>query len=85
VDARELLTTLLIECGAEVQAVATAREGLARLGEWKPDVLISDIGMPYEDGFSLIGKVRALPKEEGGQVPAIALTAHVRDEDRLQA
>jgi len=84
-DARELLITLLKECGAEAQAVATAKDGLARLREWKPDVLISDIGMPYEDGFSLIGKVRALPKEEGGQVPAIALTAHVRDEDRLQA
>jgi PAS domain S-box-containing protein len=84
-DARELLITILKECGADVQAVSTAAEGLTMLKEWEPDVLISDIEMPYEDGFSLIGKVRALADEEGGQIPAIALTAHVRDVDRLEA
>jgi CheY-like chemotaxis protein len=55
------------------------------LMRWRPDVLVSDIEMPNEDGYSLIGKVRALLNEEGGQIPAIALTAHVRDEDRLRA
>jgi PAS domain S-box-containing protein len=84
-DARELLITILKGCGAEVQAAASAAEGLKILKEWRPDVLISDIEMPYEDGLSFIGKVRALSNEEGGHIPAIAVTAHVRDEDRLQA
>lgn len=84
-DACELLLTILKECGAEAQATGSAAEGLEVLRQWRPDVLISDIGMPYEDGYSLIGKIRALLNEEGGQIPAIALTAHVRAEDRLRA
>jgi CheY-like chemotaxis protein len=55
------------------------------LKRWRPDVLISDIEMPHEDGYSLIAKVRTLKNEEGGQTPTIALTAHVRVEDRLRA
>jgi PAS domain S-box-containing protein len=84
-DARQLLVSILRECGAEAQATGSAAEGLEELARWKPDVLISDIEMPYEDGYSLITKVRALMNEDGGQIPAIALTAHVRDEDRLRA
>jgi CheY-like chemotaxis protein len=52
---------------------------------WKPDVLIADIGMPVEDGYSLIRKVRALPSDSGGQTPALALTAYARTEDRIRA
>ena len=50
-----------------------------------PDVLIADIGMPVEDGYALIKKVRALPRERGGQTPALALTAYARTEDRVRA
>jgi len=84
-DARSLLTTMLERCGAQVVAVASAREGLDSVESWKPDVLIADIGMPVEDGYGLIGKVRALPKEHGGQTPALALTAYARTEDRVRA
>lgn len=52
--------------------------------QWKPNVLISDLGMPEEDGYSLISRVRALPSEAGGETPALALTAYVREEDRLR-
>ena len=50
-----------------------------------PDVLVSDIGMPEEDGYSLIGRIRALDPDHGGQIPAVALTAYARTEDRLKA
>jgi CheY-like chemotaxis protein len=53
--------------------------------EWKPDVLVSDLGMPEEDGYALIERVRALKPEQGCDIPAAALTAHVRDEDRVMA
>ena len=85
VDARSLLSTMLERCGAQVVAVGSAREGLESLESWKPDVLIADIGMPVEDGYGLIKKVRALPKERGGQTPALALTAYARTEDRVRA
>ena len=85
VDARSLLSTMLERCGAQVVAVGSAREGLESLENWKPDVLIADIGMPVEDGYGLIKKVRALPKERGGQTPALALTAYARTEDRVRA
>jgi len=85
VDARSLLSTMLERCGAQVVAVGSAREGLESLESWKPDVLIADIGMPVEDGYGLIKKIRALPKERGGQTPALALTAYARTEDRVRA
>jgi PAS domain S-box-containing protein len=85
VDARSLLTTMLERCGAQVVAVGSAREGLESVESWKPDVLIADIGMPVEDGYGLIKKVRALPKERGGHIPALALTAYARTEDRVRA
>ena len=84
-DARTLLTTMLERCGAEVIAVGSAREGLESIESWKPDVLIADIGMPVEDGYGLIKRLRALPKERGGQTPAVALTAYARTEDRVRA
>src|SRR5690349_18582786 len=85
IDARSLLTTMLERCGAQVVAVGSAREGLESVEAWQPDVLIADIGMPVEDGYGLIKKVRALPKERGGQTPALALTAYARTEDRVRA
>ncbi|EPX63806.1 Chemotaxis protein methyltransferase CheR [Cystobacter fuscus DSM 2262] len=84
-DTRELLRTLLEECHAEVSTAASVAEGLERLKQELPDVLISDIGMPGEDGFHLISRVRALPPKEGGRTPAVALTAYARVEDRTRA
>ncbi len=84
-DARDLVSTMLQRCGANVQTAASAREALERMETWKPDVLIADIGMPVEDGYDLIKKVRARSKEAGGQVPALALTAYARSQDRVRA
>jgi PAS domain S-box-containing protein len=84
-DARELLSTMLERCGANVKTAASVREALEYMETWKPDVLIADIGMPVEDGYDLIKKVRARAKEKGGQVPALALTAYARTQDRVRA
>ncbi len=84
-DARELVTMMLERCGAKVFAAATVGEALERLESWKPSVLIADIGMPGEDGYDLIRKVRGLSKEHGGHTPALALTAYARTEDRVRA
>jgi signal transduction histidine kinase/DNA-binding NarL/FixJ family response regulator len=84
-DTRRLISTVIAETGAEVTACASAGEALEKLKTWRPHVLMSDIGMPGEDGFSLIRKVRALPEERGGRTPAAALTAYARDEDRRRA
>ena len=84
-DTRELLRVVLERCGAEVTVAGSAGEALDFLKQSRPDVLVSDIGMPGVDGYELIKKVRALPSEHGGKVPAIALTAYARAEDRLQA
>jgi PAS domain S-box-containing protein len=84
-DARALLRRLFEECGAVVSSASSAGEALALLQAERPDVLISDVGMPGEDGYSLIQRVRALPPEEGGRTPAIALTAYAGAEDRVRA
>jgi CheY-like chemotaxis protein len=68
-----------------VRACASVREALTALGEWKADLLVSDIGMPNEDGYALIRKVRALEPERGGAMPAIALTAFASGTDRSRA
>jgi CheY-like chemotaxis protein len=83
-DTRVLLRMVLERCGASVTAVSSAQEALAALKQSRPDVLVSDLGMPEEDGYSLIKKVRALSAEDGGQTPAAALTAYARVEDRLK-
>jgi CheY-like chemotaxis protein len=67
-----------------VKARTTVPEALETIKEWKPDVIISDIAMPEEDGFSFIRKLRALLPEEGGTIPAIALTAYVGIKERTQ-
>ena len=84
-DARELLTVVLSYQGAEVLALSSAAEVLENLATFNPDLLISDIGMPGVDGYSLIEQIRALPASQGGQIPAIALTAYAREEDRQHA
>jgi signal transduction histidine kinase/CheY-like chemotaxis protein len=84
-DVRELITMMLAQSGAEVRTVASATEALAACDEWQPDILIADIGMPEEDGYTLMKKLRARESEHGGHIPAIALTAYRRPEDRLRA
>jgi CheY-like chemotaxis protein len=84
-DSRDLLTLVLSSSGARVTSAISAAEVFDRIKKEKFDVLISDIGMPEEDGFSLIRKIRELPNEQSGSVPAIALTAYARAEDRVQA
>ncbi|MFQ4146071.1 PAS domain S-box protein [Chlorogloeopsis sp. ULAP02] len=83
-DAREFLTTALSEYGANVITAASTREALQILQLVKPDILLSDIGMPGEDGYALMRQIRQLPLEQGGQIPAAALTAYAREGDRLQ-
>lgn len=84
-DTRELLSVGLDQCGAKVTIVASAQEALEAIKKEPFAILISDIGMPHEDGYELIKKVRALPAKQGGKLPAIALTAYARTEDRLRA
>lgn len=84
-DARQLLIFVLDRCGAVAKACASAGEALEALAQFKPDILVSDIGMPDEDGYMLIEKVRSLDAERGGRIPAVALTAYARVEDRLRA
>jgi CheY-like chemotaxis protein len=84
-DTRELLKVGIGQCGAEVVTAGSAREALEAIAEDRPHLLISDIGMPGEDGYELIRKVRALPAAGGGNILAIALTAYARTEDRLRA
>jgi CheY-like chemotaxis protein len=84
-DTRGLLRKVLEGCGSEVTTAGSAAEALAAFAESKPDVLISDIGMPEEDGYELIGKVRASERGTADRIPAIALTAYARVEDRVRA
>jgi CheY-like chemotaxis protein len=84
-DTRDVLRTVLEQCGSHVVTAESAAEALRVLGEWKPDVLVSDIGMPAEDGYSLIRKVRAMEAECNDTIPAIALTAYAKEEDRQRA
>ncbi|EHC19558.1 multi-sensor hybrid histidine kinase [Fischerella thermalis JSC-11] len=84
-DTRDYLTTLLKQSQADVLAVASVPAALEAVEHWKPDVLVSDIGMPEEDGYSLLRKLRSLAPEKGGKIPAAALTAYARAEDRRRA
>ncbi|MCC5626039.1 response regulator, partial [Nostoc sp. CHAB 5715] len=84
-DTRNFLSFMFEEYGAFATAVASVDEALAVLEQAKPDILISDIGMSEQDGYTLIRKLRSLEPEKGGRIPAIALTAYTREEDRLEA
>jgi CheY-like chemotaxis protein len=84
-DARSLVSEVLRDQGAEVHVAASADEALEKLGQVRPDVVVSDIGMPKTDGLSLIRQIRALPVEKGGRTPAVALTAYAGREDAQRA
>ncbi|MCU0517814.1 MAG: response regulator [Oscillatoria sp. Prado101] len=84
-DTSELIATVLEGHDAKVTAVASVREALAEIERCKPDVLVSDIGMPEEDGYSLIRQLRAMEAGQGWRIPAVALTAYAQAEDRTRA
>ncbi len=84
-DSRELVVRLLQDRKAIAFSAATATQALELIKAERPDVIISDIGMPGEDGYAFIRRVRILPPENGGQTPAVALTAYARAEDRVAA
>jgi signal transduction histidine kinase/DNA-binding response OmpR family regulator len=84
-DTRDLVTAILTRCGSEVRCSESAADALLQFQEWNPDLLVSDIGMPLEDGYGLIRKVRKLKSKRARQTPALALTAYATDEDRSLA
>ncbi|MBD2771735.1 response regulator [Iningainema tapete] len=84
-DSRFYISTVLEEDGANVTTVKSAAEAMEVLPKIQPNVLVCDIGMPGEDGYSLIRKIRALNADKGGCIPAVALTAYADSEDRVRA
>jgi PAS domain S-box-containing protein len=84
-DTREVLSVMLNRYGTEVRSAGSVREALEVLSVWKPDLVVSDIGMPDEDGYVMIRKLRALPADQGGELPAVALTAFASPADREKA
>ncbi|MEH2300516.1 MAG: ATP-binding protein [Nostoc sp.] len=84
VDTRDLIVFILQQCGASVRAFASASQALNALAVEKPDILLSDIGMPEMDGYMLIRQIRSLPPEQGGEILAIALTAYAGEVDQQQ-
>ncbi|MET0554231.1 MAG: ATP-binding protein [Vicinamibacteria bacterium] len=84
-DAREVLRVLLEKGGARVETAASAEQGLRQLAAFRPDLVVSDVGLPELDGYAFAQRVRGLPVDQGGQTPMIALTAHARVEDRARA
>jgi CheY-like chemotaxis protein len=84
-DALDMLALLLGEAGASVRTASSAAEALALLRWIRPDVLVSDLAMPDEDGYSLIRNLRMVERSSGRRTPAVALTAYVRVQDRARA
>jgi CheY-like chemotaxis protein len=84
-DARDLIRLVLESQGAHVETVASAGEALHALSQRTYDVILADIGMPGRDGYSLIEAVRLLPRHQGGEIPAIAVTAYASIRERDQA
>jgi CheY-like chemotaxis protein len=84
-DSRELLATALEAAGAELRAVARAREALETIGSFRPNVIVSDLAAPDDEGYAFIRELRALSPDFGGHTPAVALTALARPADRLRA
>ncbi|MBA3513421.1 MAG: response regulator [Pyrinomonadaceae bacterium] len=84
-DSRELITAILTRCGSEVRCSESAAEAIQCFRDWKPDLLVSDIGMPKEDGYSLIQKLRKMRSKWARDIPAVALTAYATVEDRARA
>jgi signal transduction histidine kinase/ActR/RegA family two-component response regulator len=84
-DSRDMLSTILRYHGAEVETAPNVPLGFSKFREFRPDVLVSDVGLPEEDGYDLIQRIRRLTEEEGGQTPAVALTGYVSTQDQTQA
>ena len=84
-DSRELVTAILTRCGSEVKCTVSAAEAIRAVRAWDPDVIVSDIGMPHEDGYELIKRLRRMRTKRAKEIPAIALTAYATDEDRAMA
>ncbi|HEY0477040.1 MAG TPA: ATP-binding protein [Kofleriaceae bacterium] len=84
-DTRDMVQTLLEQCGARVRAAASAAHAFELFVDQRPDIVVSDIGMPNEDGYGLIARLRACTPAGGGNVPAVALTAYARTQDRTRA
>ena len=84
-DARQLVQSVLEGGQAIVRVAASGAEALEMIRQEKPDVIVSDIGMPNADGYDFIQRLRQLSREEGGRIPAVALTAYARAEDRRKA
>ncbi len=84
-DARDLMRIVLRSSGAEVMAAACAEEAFEQVERWHPDILVSDIGLPGDDGYTLIQKLRSLEADRGRSIPALAVTAYARAEDRTRA
>ncbi len=84
-DSREFVAFVLEQAGAIVTSVASATKALQAFSQAVPEIVVSDIGMPEMDGYMLMRHIRSLPLEQGGQVPAIALTAYAGEMDRQQA
>ncbi|MEG4251762.1 response regulator [Microcoleus sp. Pol10D4] len=84
-DNRQFLMLALQQCGATATAAASAAEAIDILQQSPPDILVSDIGMPVEDGYSLIRKVRSSASDKIKRLPAVALTAYASEEDRDRA
>jgi signal transduction histidine kinase/CheY-like chemotaxis protein len=84
-DSRLLVKAVLEECGCYVRLAASVEEATAAFAAEIPDVLVSDVGMPAQDGYDLIRRIRALPADQGGDIPAAALTAYARADDRRRA
>jgi CheY-like chemotaxis protein len=84
-DALRLVRRVLVNRGADVELASSVSEAVTKFTSHPPDVLVSDIGMPGQDGYELIRQIRSLPRESGGTTPAAALTAFARFEDRRRA
>ena len=82
-NASESLSVLLESCGAETRSAGSVEEAMMLFRSWRPDLLVSDIAMPDADGYELIRRIRELPEQDGGALPAVALTAHAKIEDRV--
>jgi PAS domain S-box-containing protein len=82
-DSNEVVSTVLAAAGAEVRVAASAAEGIEQLKQWTPDIIVSDIGMPHEDGFMFLARLHALPGETA-RIPAVALTAYATTDDRVR-
>lgn len=84
-DTRELLVFTMQQCGANVIDAASAHEAFKIFKQSQPEILVCDIGMPEMDGYTFIRRLRTFSKEQGGQIPAIALTAYAGESDQKQA